>query len=157
VLGFYLTDHPLRGLEPVFKGWTSGTIEKLSTLEPKSRVTLLGLLHISRELITKKGTRMAFGQFEDLSGSLETVIFPNTFAEYEHKLKTEDPVLITAVLEKEEGGGQKLILEEIKGLESMYDRIKKISVLISQSNEAQFGLLKEVLNCLLNCLSLKKS
>src|SRR5690606_24619828 len=62
------------------------------------------------------------------------------------KLKTEDPVLITAVLEKDEGGGLKLILEEIKGLETMYDRIKKISVLISKRNEAKFGLLKEVIN-----------
>lgn len=145
VLGFYLTDHPLQGLEPLFKNWTSGTTEKLNDLEPKSKVTLLGLLHITKELITKKGTRMAFGQFEDLAGSLEVVIFPNTFAEYESRLKTEDPVLITAVLEKDEGGGMKLIMEEIKGLESMYDRIKKVSVLISQENEAKLGLLKELM------------
>lgn len=146
VLGFYLTDHPLQGLEPLFKGWVSGSVENLSQLDSKSKVTLLGLLHISRELITKKGTRMAFGQFEDLSGSVETVIFPNTFAEYESRLKTEDPVLITAVLEKDDGGGVKLILEEVKALDSMYDRIKKISVLVSQKNEAKFGLLKELIS-----------
>ncbi len=144
VLGFYLTDHPLQGLEPLFKNWTSGRIESLSALESKSKVTLLGLLHITRELITKKGTRMAFGQFEDLSGSLEIVIFPNTFAEYETRLKSEDPVLITAVLEKDEGGGLKLILEEVKPLDSMYERIKKISVLISQESESKLSLLKEI-------------
>ena len=145
VLGFYLTDHPLQGMEPLSKEWTSGSVESLARLEPKSKVHLLGLLNVTRELITKKGTRMAFGQFEDLTGSLETVIFPNTFAEFESRLKTEDPVLITAVLEKEEGGGMKLILEEIKTLDAIYERIKKISVLMTQGNEAKMGLLKEVM------------
>lgn len=145
VLGFYLTDHPLKGLEPLLKSWTSGKINELNQLEAKSKVTLLGLLHITKELITKKGTRMAFGQFEDLSGSLETVIFPNTFAEYENRLKTDDPLLITAVLEKDEAGGAKLILEEVKSLDYIYERIKKISVLVSAGAEIKLNLLKEVL------------
>ncbi|NCN41513.1 DNA polymerase III subunit alpha [bacterium] len=145
VLGFYLTDHPLQGMDPLFKDWVSGKVEGLSELEPKSKVQMLGLLHVTRELITKKGTRMAFGQFEDLSGSIETVIFPNTFAEVEAKLKIEDPVIITAVLEKEDGGSQKLILEEIKTLDTIYSKIKKVSVLISQENESKLSLLKEVM------------
>jgi hypothetical protein len=39
----------------------------------------------------------------------------------------------------------KLILEEIKTLDALYERIKKISVLMTQGNEAKMGLLKEVM------------
>ncbi len=145
VLGFFLTDHPLQGLDPLFKDWVTGKVEGLGALETKSKVQMLGLLHITRELITKKGTRMAFGQFEDLSGSIETVIFPNTFAEYESRLRTDDPVIVVGALEKDEGGGQKLIMEEVKPLAGVYEKIKKISVLINSGLESKLSLLHEVM------------
>lgn len=145
VLGFYLTDHPLKGMEPLSQQWASSSVENLKNLEPKSKVHLMGLVHLTRELITKKGTRMAFGQFEDLSGSVESVIFPNTFAEFEQKLKTDDPVLISATLEKEEGGGLKIIVDEVKSLESIYERIKRVSIQLSSQQESKLALIKEIL------------
>ena len=39
-----------------------------------------GLIVEMREVMTKKGSRMAFGQLEDLKGKIEVVFFPETYA-----------------------------------------------------------------------------
>jgi DNA polymerase-3 subunit alpha len=53
--------------------------------------------------MTKKGSRMAFGQFEDLKGKIEVVFFPETYASVQEFLKqatTEaEAILLTGDLE----------------------------------------------------------
>jgi DNA polymerase-3 subunit alpha len=126
VLGFYLTDHPLRGLEVVAKVYGAQEVEGLGRLEHKSKVHILGLVASLREIITKKGTRMAFARVEDMSGGLEMVIFPDAYAQFERVLKAETPVLITATLENE--GQPKLIAETIKAAEDLFQRIKRVTL-----------------------------
>lgn len=62
-----------------------------------------GLLGEFREVMTKKGTRMAFGQIEDLHGKVEIVFFPEAYANCQEMLKratTEaEAVVVTAEVE----------------------------------------------------------
>jgi DNA polymerase-3 subunit alpha len=65
---------------------------------PKPEARLCGLLTEYREVTTKKGTRMAFAQIEDLYGKLEVVFFPEAYAQVQDQIKkmvTEaEPVVI---------------------------------------------------------------
>ncbi|MCB0367309.1 MAG: DNA polymerase III subunit alpha, partial [Bdellovibrionales bacterium] len=56
VLGFYLSDHPLKGLDKLASRWVSANIAGLQDLNSKSNVRILGLISTMREIITKKGT-----------------------------------------------------------------------------------------------------
>ena len=98
VLGFYLSDHPLKGISDVTKIWAEKSVKDLKSLTTKSKQSVLGLVSTFREIITKKGTRMAFVQLEDLTGVMELVVFPNAYAEYEMEIKSEKPLLITGQL-----------------------------------------------------------
>lgn len=127
VLGFYLTDHPLRGLESVAKVWGGQTVEKLASVDHKSKSHVLGLISTYREIITKKGTRMAFGRLEDMTGGLELVVFPDTFAQYERVFKSDAPILVSGTVEKEDGG-IKLIAEQMRSSEDLFKQIKKVTL-----------------------------
>lgn len=146
VLGFYLSDHPLRGLETVVKKWCSSDIEKLASLDNKANVNIVGLVHSVREIITKKGTRMAFAALEDLSGKIELVVFPNAFAEHEMALKSEGPVLISGTFEKSDGGQGKILVNEIKRLDELIKRVKKATIHLNPEGSAELAGLQQVLS-----------
>lgn len=141
VLGFYLTDHPLRGLEVVAKAYGAQSVEGLMKMEGKAKVHVLALVSSMREIITKKGTRMAFARIEDTTGSLELIVFPDAFAQHERALKADAPLMITATMEKEDGG-TKLFAESVKVADDLFKSIKRVTLDLEPSMQAKIVELK---------------
>lgn len=148
VLGFYLSDHPLKGFERLAQTWITGPIANLPQIylehknslptekvpkkyDPKNRdagkkrVVLVGIITELREVITKKGTRMAFAKIEDLSASCELVVFPDAFDKFESLLKQEKVFLVGGMLEAEEGA-PKVLVDSVTHLEEALGKIKKM-------------------------------
>lgn len=144
VLGFFLSDHPLRGLDHIYKPWVDSTVEGLMKREGKSVVKVAGMIASLREIITKKGTRMAFGVLEDLTGQVELVIFPDTFSETEALLKSEQPLLIKGTLERDQDSA-KILLEEVEVLESVIGKAKKVIFHVDERLGGQFDELSLLL------------
>jgi DNA polymerase-3 subunit alpha len=142
VLGFYLTDHPLRGLESVGKVWGAQAVEKLATLENKTKAQVLGLITSLREIITKKGTRMAFARVEDMTGGVELVVFPDTYAQFEKALKSEAPLVIGGIVEIEEGH-PKMIAEQIRPAEDLFKQIKRITLDVEPIMQSKLALVRQ--------------
>ena len=141
VLGFFLSDHPLNGYEGICRAWANTTINDIEKVTHKSKVTLVGMVTQYKEIITKKGTRMAFTQFEDLSGSLETIIFPNTFSEYEDVLKEEVPLVLTGILENKDGAC-KVIADKITTLSDSINRAKGVVFRVTSKMEDKLSRLR---------------
>lgn len=165
VLGFYLSDHPLKGFENFSKVWSSSSVidlpayfakhnvstgdkpqakPKWGEQRNKTRVVIAGLISEYKELITKKGTRMAFGRVEDLTGSVELVIFPDTFAKYSHLLKEEKPILVGGGLEVAEGN-PKIIVDSFALFDEVLRKTKKISLHLDKINLEDFEKLNQIL------------
>jgi DNA polymerase III subunit alpha len=165
-IGFYLSDHPLRGFENFSKVWASSSVIDLPkyfanhplSLQPKSnekpkwgeprnkmRVIIAGLISEYKELITKKGTRMAFGKVEDLTGAVELVIFPDVFAKYSHLLKEEKPLLVGGGLEVEEGHA-KIIVDSFALFDEVLKKTKKISLRLDKIDSNDYERLADLLN-----------
>jgi DNA polymerase-3 subunit alpha len=70
---------------------------------PKTEVKLGGLLGTFKEVTTKKGTRMAFAEIEDLKGKIEVIFFPDTYATVQEMLKKAiadtEPVILFGEIE----------------------------------------------------------
>ncbi len=165
VLGFYLSDHPLRGFENFAKIWASATVHDLPSLisleeqqkiaeqgkpkwgeqRNKKRVIVAGLITEYKELITKKGTRMAFAKVEDLTGTAELVIFPDTFAKYGTLLKEEKPLLIGGSLEVENGNA-KIMADSFALFDDVLKKTKKISVRLDKLESEDYEKLASLLN-----------
>ncbi|MFZ3229277.1 MAG: DNA polymerase III subunit alpha [Pseudobdellovibrio sp.] len=168
ILGFYLSDHPLRGFENFAKIWASSTVADLPKLLPvegspeaiamaaekaklkwndprnKKRVIVAGLITEYKELITKKGTRMAFAKVEDLTGTAELVIFPDTFAKYSEILKEEKPLLIGGGLEVENGNA-KIMADSFALFDDVLKKTKKISLRLDKLESDDYEKLDNLL------------
>ncbi|MEV4760910.1 DNA polymerase III subunit alpha [Micromonospora sp. NPDC049559] len=82
MLGLYVSDHPLFGLEHVLGNAADTTIAALSeegAVPDGQVVTLAGILSGVQRRITKQGRAWASATLEDLAGGVETLFFPNTY------------------------------------------------------------------------------
>ncbi|MEO8105066.1 MAG: DNA polymerase III subunit alpha [Candidatus Saccharibacteria bacterium] len=78
LLGLYLSQHPLE----LFETFLSEQTVPLSSLKPPhdgKAVTVGGAIVDVREILTKKGQKMAFVKIEDRSGEMEAILFPNAY------------------------------------------------------------------------------
>ncbi len=142
VLGFYLTDHPLRGLETIGKVWGAQPIEKLSGVEHKAKAQILGLVSTLREIITKKGTRMAFARVEDMTGGVELIVFPDAFAQFEKILKSDTAIVVGGTVEQEDGH-TKMFAEQIRAADDMFRQIKRITLDVDPVMEPKLALVRQ--------------
>jgi DNA polymerase-3 subunit alpha len=83
MLGLYVSDHPLFGLEHVLSAAADVTIASAQAEgggEPQS-LTLSGILSSVNRRVTKAGAPWANAVLEDLEGSIEVMFFPATYAQ----------------------------------------------------------------------------
>ncbi|GAA3676814.1 DNA polymerase III subunit alpha [Nocardioides ginsengisoli] len=82
MLGLYVSDHPLLGLEHVLSNGTDCTIGQLVTDEDRphnSTVTVAGLVTSIQRKITKNGDPWATVTLEDLEGAIDVLLFPSSY------------------------------------------------------------------------------
>jgi len=82
MLGLYVSDHPLFGVEHVLAAAADMSISALSeegTVADGAVVTLAGILSGVQRRITKQGRAWASASLEDLGGAVEVLFFPNTY------------------------------------------------------------------------------
>ena len=99
ILGFYVTGHPLARYSDSIKRFATCGASELSERTDKEQVRVCGIISGIKELITKKGDRMAFVTLEDLSGSVEVIVFPEVYTASMDLLKGDDPLLISGELD----------------------------------------------------------
>ncbi len=93
MLGLYVSDHPLFGVEAALKRKVEHSLIDLPNLEDGTPVVVGGVITNLARKFTKKGDQMAVFVLEDLDASIEITIFPRTLAEQGHKL--EDDLIVT--------------------------------------------------------------
>jgi DNA polymerase-3 subunit alpha len=113
MLGLYVSDHPLLGIEGALARLCTTTIPGLWEQEDKARVTIGGIVGAVTTRYTKSGEPMHFFSFEDLQGSTEVVCFPRTVAEY-GPLVREDAVLLVTGRVDHRGDEVKFIAQELR-------------------------------------------
>ncbi|MCB0905889.1 MAG: DNA polymerase III subunit alpha, partial [Nocardioidaceae bacterium] len=82
MLGLYVSDHPLLGLEHVLSAGTDCTIGQLMLDEDRpdgSNVTVSGLITAVQRKITKRGDAWAMITLEDLDGAIDVLLFPSAY------------------------------------------------------------------------------
>jgi DNA polymerase-3 subunit alpha len=93
LLGLYLSDHPLRRISAeLAKLADTQAVEVTSTLQD-TEVRVAGLVREVRRVVTRKGQIMAYATLEDLTGSVDVVVFPRQFEQY-RLLFEPDKVLV---------------------------------------------------------------
>jgi DNA polymerase-3 subunit alpha len=82
MLGLYVSDHPLQGLEHVLANAADCTIGALLADEERqdgSQVTVCGLITAVQRKVTKRGDAWAMVTLEDLEGAIDVLLFPSAY------------------------------------------------------------------------------
>ena len=112
MLGLYISDHPLRRWQPVLDAKVTATIAQLADLRDRQEVIVGGLVGSVKRSITRSGSAMAFLTLEDLTGSVEVLVFPRAYEQQGLALKRDTVVLLRGKLDIEEQG-VKLLCDEV--------------------------------------------
>lgn len=116
LLGIYVSGHPLMRFKDIMTKLTSMNVAQVQELptvakpegynprmgdenDPSKRsIIIAGMITESKIILTKKGDKMAFVTFEDLNGKIECIFFPKTFAEYQQFLTSDEPLIMSGVV-----------------------------------------------------------
>lgn len=116
-IGFYITGHPLAiYLQKIQKLCTVDT-STLKNQKDKDEVSLAGVVVALKEILTKKGDRMAFLTLEDLKGHVEVVVFSDVYAKAQALIKADEPILIRGQLDLNEENA-KILANQIVSLKA---------------------------------------
>jgi len=127
VVGFYLSAHPLSSFEMLLKGLplheNKALLENVKehTYKTEPRVVTCGLLQSHKVITTKKGDKMAFAQFEDLTGTCEVIVFPRTFKKAELLLEGFNEFLIFGAVDIASEQQCKIKAEQIIPLDHIFE------------------------------------
>ncbi len=98
-IGFYISRHPLAAYQEVINRYTLEDTSTLSRLASGQEVNVCGLVNNLKEIVTKKGERMAFLTLEDMKGLVEVILFPEVFKNASDCLRGGDPLFVRGLLD----------------------------------------------------------
>jgi DNA polymerase-3 subunit alpha len=96
MLGLYVSDHPLFGVEHILSRAADTSIASLTADDGRpdgSTVTIAGLISSLQRKMTKNGNPWAIATVEDLDGAIEVLFFPQSYQTVSHVL-AEDLVVV---------------------------------------------------------------
>jgi len=101
-IGFYISRHPLSHYEDEIRKRTDLDTSTLPKLQNGAEVKICGLVSGLKEIVTKKGDRMAFLTLEDMKGFVEVILFPEVFKAALPCLRGGDPLVVKGTLDLSE-------------------------------------------------------
>ena len=120
MLGLYVSDHPLLGIEPLLAKLADTEISDLVEDDERpdgAMVTIAGLITSLTRKTTKQGNLWAIAQIEDLGGSIEALFFPSTYQTVSTMLAPDTVVTVRGKLTRRDGAvslyAQELTLPDI--------------------------------------------
>ena len=102
MLGLYVSDHPLLGVEHILRSNTDMSISALlaDDSNPDGMVTLGGLITGVQRKVSRQGSSWAIVSLEDLEGAIEVLFFSNTYNQYAMTLIEDRVVTVRGRFER---------------------------------------------------------
>ena len=121
VIGFYISEHPLRKYEIEYKSFANIHFGEAELLESMDVVRGCGVITELKTKIDKSGRTMAFFTIDDFSGSCEALMFSKSYEEYGKYVKEEECVFIVGKPESS-GDAIKIHIDKIISLDEAREK-----------------------------------
>jgi DNA polymerase-3 subunit alpha len=121
ILGFFISGHPLEKYKEKLQDLQALNVAEIGAMTKSTgkdeTIATAGIIGNLRVLKSKRGDFYAQATLEDMSGSLDMIVFPEAYKRLGDKVKLEGPVLVRAGVRIEEGANPKITAAEIMPLE----------------------------------------
>jgi DNA polymerase-3 subunit alpha len=128
VLGFFITGHPLeRYREKLedFRALTAEAIGAMTSGTGRDEVYSGGIVCNVRVLKSRKGDLYAQATLEDMTGSVDAIVFPEAYKRLHAILKQEIPMLVRCSIRVEEGANPKVAISQLTPLEEAKPKLPR--------------------------------
>jgi DNA polymerase-3 subunit alpha len=102
MLGLYVSDHPLLGVEHILRSVTDFSISQIAEVGHDQIITIGGLITQIQRKVSKQGTPWAIVTVEDLEGAVDVLFFSNAYASHGVNLVEDRIVAIRGRVDKRE-------------------------------------------------------
>jgi DNA polymerase-3 subunit alpha len=147
MLGLYLSGHPLREYEKELAETVTIQSKDLyedGGLKDNLPVVVGGIVTGIKTKATKGDKLMAFVTLEDLTGSVEIIVFPSIYEKYQNLLLPDFKIILKGKINFKEDETPKIIAEEITPLRQREKGLIIIS--FSGKQKADFGKLRDFIS-----------
>ena len=100
MLGLYISGNPLSEYKDIMAGYNS--IQSLAEEKDKAYLTIIGEISQIKQITTKNNQVMYFITLEDLTDSIEVIIFPTVLEKYRSLLEEDRIIKIKGRIDKKE-------------------------------------------------------
>ncbi|MBD2206351.1 trans-splicing intein-formed DNA polymerase III subunit alpha C-terminal partner DnaE-C [Calothrix sp. FACHB-1219] len=128
ILGFYVSDHPLKAIKQSSLVLAPINLSQLGEQREDTLVCAVIMLNGVKKVITKKGDPMAILQIEDLTTQSEAVVFPKTYERISSLLEVDARLIIWGKVDRRDEQTQ-FIVEDAE----VVDTVKMIMVELTPS------------------------
>ena len=105
LLGLYVSDHPLRHIEAELHRRVDSYANEITPEMENLEVRIGGMIKGIRPIITKSGKPMAFVQLEDLTSTIEVIVFTRVYEERRELLEADRVVIVRGKVDTRGAGG----------------------------------------------------
>jgi DNA polymerase-3 subunit alpha len=120
-LGLYVSSHPLADVREQLIRRSDLPLGQASTLRDGQIVTVGGLVTSIKPFVTRKGDQMAFAELDDMTGSIEVVVFAGTLASVRQILVPDAVVMVKGRADRKNEGEVKIVAMEIVPFQATAD------------------------------------
>jgi DNA polymerase-3 subunit alpha len=124
LLGFYVTGHPLTQYAEVLQRYELASSGKLAELQDGQMTRTGGIISKLVPKTTKQGKPMAIMTLEDLDGSVEVLVFPESYAKFAQILKADAAIFVCGMVNLREDK-PKIVADQIIPLADVPKRFTK--------------------------------
>ncbi|WP_414529137.1 OB-fold nucleic acid binding domain-containing protein [Nodularia chucula] len=118
LLGFYVSDHPLKSLTKAASVLSPINLAQLNDQREDTKICAVIMLNNVKKVMTKKGAQMAILQIEDLTAQSEAVVFPKTYERISDQLQVDVRLIIWGKVDRRDDQTQ-LIVEDVEPVETV--------------------------------------
>ncbi|BAZ37422.1 DNA polymerase III alpha subunit [Calothrix sp. NIES-4101] len=149
LLGFYVSDHPLKSIRQSARILAPINLSQLSEQKEDASVCMVVILNNVMKRVTQKGDAMAILQIEDLTSQAEAVVFPKIYERISTALQVDARLIIWAKIKSRDEQKQ-IIVDDAEPVEqvqmvmveltpeqatTLEERDRLRNILVSQSGE----------------------
>ena len=140
-LGLYVSEHPLSGIREQLRRKVDCPLTELERRRDGEVLTVGGIVGAVKNLTTKKGDPMVFMRLDDMTGSVETVVFNSVYTEAKELCSVDTILTVKGRVDHKEGE-TKLIAMEVSAFEATPDR-REVTLKID-ARKARAGLVRDL-------------
>lgn len=118
LLGFYISDHPLKSIQQAAKVLAPINLGDLADQSDNTLLSAIVMVNSIKPIITKKGDRMAILQLEDLTGQSEAVVFPKSYERVSEHLQVDQRLMLWGKVDRRDDRVQ-FIIEDAEPIEEV--------------------------------------